>query len=249
MSRTRSRTRLLAGAGWLAGLCLSTWSDAAPKPLPDLTPEEIQLRALVEPLREGVTEGTELKPLLDWLDAREAAGKGREVERDLRRVLKRIDDDCNKDLLRAAEWVRVLQIQRSRLYIELSEDLISLKRAVENSEKFAPVPVEEELLPGHAEISDAFLAGAMGTAHRAAPADDNADNPADEALPKTDEAGTNDLDAPRLMDRLTLDLTALQHLLHECDNEYEREKERHRVALEALTTVLNARRAATRQKS
>lgn len=237
--------RLIVGAGVLAGLCSSALSPAAPKPLPDLTPEEIQLRTLVAPLREGVTEGAELQPLLDWLDAREAAGQGRDAERELRRVLKRINDDQNKDLLRAAEWVRVLQIQRSKLYTELSEDTISLKRAVEKAQEFAPPPVEDEILPGHAEISDAFLGGDMRATRNAPSANDTVD----ETLPETDDAGTTDLDAPRLMDRLTLDLTALQHLLHECDNEYEREQERHRTALAALTEVLKVRRGANRPKT
>jgi hypothetical protein len=224
------------------GIAAAPTSRAAPKPLPDLSPEEIQLRSMVEPLRDGVTEGPELDPLFAWLDARETAGKGRDAERELRRVLKRITDDHHKDLLRAAEWVRVLQIQRSKLYQELAEDSLSVRRAVEESEKFPPVPLEAELLPGRAELSDGFIAGDVTTPHRA-----HADTPegTDDIASETEDADTHDIDGPALLNRLTLDLTALGHLLHECDNDYEREKERHRTALNALTQIMQARRAAS----
>jgi hypothetical protein len=231
--------------GFVAGGGGAVATVAAPRPLPDLTPEEIQLRAWVEPLRDGVTEGAELQPLRDWLDTRAAAGEGREAERELRRVLKRIHDEQNKDLLRAAQWVRVLQIQRSKLYAQLSDDTIRLKRAVEQSQDLGPLPLLEELLPGRAEISDAFLGNDLG----APPEAMGQDAAVEEAGPETEEATTTDLDAPRLLDRLTLDLTALQHLLHECDNEYERERERHRTALDALTTFLQARRTAANTPS
>jgi hypothetical protein len=243
MPHSRFAARVMAWLGLAAALAIPLPGRAAPKPLPDLSPEEIQLRALVEPLRDGVTEGETLQPLHAWLDAREAAGKGRDAERELRRVLKRITDDQNKDLLRAAEWVRVLQIQRSKLYQELSDDTIYLRRAIEKSQKFAPVPVEVELLPGRAELSDAFLGGDVGTL----PQDATADGESDEVAPETENSESTDLDAAGLLNRLTLDLTALQHLLHECDNEYEHERSRHRAALDALTKVLLARKAAARR--
>jgi hypothetical protein len=48
------------------------------------------------------------------------------------------------------------------------------------------------------------------------------------------------MDEARLLNRLTLDQTMLGHLLHECDNGYEEERERHRTALAALEAFLSA---------
>jgi hypothetical protein len=223
---------LMACAG-LAATC-----PGAPKPLPDLSPEERTLRTLVQPLRAGFSDGPELQPLRDWLDARDAAGRGREAENDLRRVLKRITDDEHKDLLRAAEWVRTLQVQRSLLYRELSDGEISLSRAVEKSQDLAPLPEEIELLPGRAEISDAFLAGDSGSWRT----EDPVASQSEDTAPETDPTESTDIDAPRLLDRLTIDLTILGHLLHQCDNDYEQEKQRHRNALDALKKFLEERR-------
>jgi hypothetical protein len=214
----------------------------APKPLPELSPEEVQLRALVQPLREGVTEGPELQPLDDWLTARESARQGRRAEQDLRRVLKRIHDDYTKDLFQAARWIQTLQKQRAKLYVEITEDKIGRRRATEQAEELAPVPTAEELWPGREEFSDGFIGGDAGTAHLGGTATETPHDPLAEEAEEDEPRDT--LDQHDILGRLTLDLTALRHLLHDCDNEYEQEKKRHKEALEALAKFLQARRAA-----
>lgn len=224
------------------GAILTSPGRAAPKPVPEPSAEERELRALVQPLRDGLTEGEQLRPLLDWIAARTAAGRSRDSERDLRRVLKRIDQDLQTDLLNAAKWVQTLSHQRAELYEELSGERIGLPRAVEQYHEFLPVPSEEELLPMRAELPD-WISPATGapTAHTdAATGASSLEGAEAEEAP---EPAASEIDASRLLNQLTADLTSLRHLLHACDNEYEGEKKRHRQALELLAELFKSRPA------
>ncbi len=225
---------------WLLGV--PVLGIAGRKPLPELSQEEEQLRALVQPLRDGGTQGATVQPLLEWLEARRAAGRGRAAERDLRRVLKRIHDDYEDDLLQAAQWVHRLQVQRSKLYTGLAEENAGLEHTLEKYNDSPPVPDLDELLPGSTGISDAFL-GSSNVAREDAAESAPARPPPGIDLPEPADRGgtdgaTTDMDKPRLLNRITLELTELGHLLHQCDNEYEAERDRHREALKALATVL-----------
>lgn len=226
----------------LATVCAGSTAvlGGAPRPLPELTPEEIELRRLVQPLRDGLHEGKELQPLRAWLDARRAAGKEREAERELRRVLERIHDEYNRDLRRAAEWVRRLQVQRSRLYHELAEENASLAGTLKDYRESPPVPVIEELLPGHDGLPDEFLSD-LDLDFERSPG--QAAGTALVSSVSTDPPGADlvEPDKAQLLNRITLDLTALGHVMHQCDNEYEDERDRHRTAVAALKLFLQVR--------
>jgi hypothetical protein len=240
----RMLVRAFAVTAFLAlggGVLLDLSARAAPKPVPEPSADERDLRALAQPLRDGVTDGAELQPLLDWIAARAAAGADRDSERSLRRVLKRIDQDLQTDLLHAAEWVQTLSHQRAVLYRELSADQVSLRRAIEKYHEFPPVPSEEELLPTRAELSD-WIPLATGTPAGRESASTDAGDAAMEGADAEDapEPAASDLDASRLLNQLTADLTSLRHLLHACDNEYEEEKKRQRRALALLTELFKS---------
>jgi hypothetical protein len=238
MPRALTRALFLLLAITMAG---GTLGLAAPKPLPPLSPEELELRRIAQPLCDGITEGPELEPLRAWLDARHAAGQGRNAERELRRLLKRMHEENNRDFLRAAQWVHRLQVHRKRLFTDLTERKSAFERVREDYQASPAVPQLEELLPGIEGIPDAFLLETDPVLDQL-PAEAGEQRPAERGAPEPELAPVvdTDMDEARLLNRLTLDQTMLGHLLHECDNGYEEERERHRTALAALEAFLSA---------